>query len=231
MNLLWQWLAGPANWTGPDGAWARIVQHLAYSGLTLLIAAVIAVPLGLWIGHTGRGRLVVVNLANGMRSVPTLGLLFAAVLVVGPRLHGDAAFQVPAIFVLVILAIPPILAGAYSGVDAVPPDARDAARGMGMTPWQVLRRVEVPCALPLIFGGIRSAALQVIATAILAAYVGLGGLGYFLQLGLGSRDYGMMAGGAVLVALLALAVDLVMALVQRLVTSPGLTAGSHREAP
>ncbi|AXE37629.1 Choline transport system permease protein OpuBB [Acidipropionibacterium virtanenii] len=222
MNLLWEWLADPVNWAGPDGVWARVAEHLVYSGIALLIAAAIGVPLGLWIGHTGRGRVVTVNLVNGMRAVPTLGLLFAAVLVIGPRLHGDSAFQVPAVLVLVILAAPPILAGTYSGIDAVPADARDAARGMGMTPGQVLARVEVPCALPLIFSGVRSAALQVIATAILAAYVGLGGLGYFLQLGLGSRDYGMMAGGAVLVALLALAVDLLLAWAQRLTLSPGL---------
>lgn len=222
MNLLWEWLRDPANWAGPDGVWARVAEHLAYSGIALLIAAVIGIPLGLWIGHTGRGRAVTVNLVNGTRAVPTLGLLFAAVLVIGPRLHGDAAFQVPAILVLVILATPPILAGTYSGIDAVPADARDAARGMGMTPGQVLGRVEVPCALPLIFSGVRSAALQVIATAILAAYVGLGGLGYFLQLGQGSRDYGMMAGGAVLVALLALAVDLLLSGVQHLALSPGL---------
>ena len=112
MNLLWQWLADPANWQGSDGIPTRIVEHLAYAGVTLVIAALIGVPLGLWIGHTGRGRLVVVNLVNGMRSVPTLGLLFVAVLVLGPLLGGDIAFLVPAIIVLVILAVPPILAGA-----------------------------------------------------------------------------------------------------------------------
>ena len=104
MNLLWTWLADPAHWQGDDGIPVRIAEHLAYSGVTLLLAAAIGVPLGLWVGHTGRGRVLVVNLVNGMRSVPTLGLLFVAVLVVGPLLAGDVAFVVPAIFVLVVLA-------------------------------------------------------------------------------------------------------------------------------
>lgn len=223
MNLLWQWLADPANWQGSDGIPTRIVEHLAYAGVTLVIAALIGVPLGLWIGHTGRGRLVVVNLVNGMRSVPTLGLLFVAVLVLGPLLGGDIAFLVPAIIVLVILAVPPILAGAYAGVESVDLAARDAARGMGMRSSEILVKVEVPCALPLIFSGVRSAALQVIATATLAASVSLGGLGRFLIDGQAYRDYGQMAGGALLVAVLAMLVDLVFAAVQRAVVSEGLT--------
>ncbi len=224
MNLVWTWLGDPANWQGYDGIPTRIAEHLAYSAVTLLLAALIGIPLGLWIGHTGNGRVVVVNLVNGMRSVPTLGLLFVAVLVVGPLLAGDVAFLVPSIFVLVVLAVPPIMAGAYAGVEGVDPGARDAARGMGMRPAQVLVRVELPCALPLIFGGLRSAALQVVATATLAASVSLGGLGRFLIDGQAYRDYGQMAAGALLVAALAMAVDLVFAAVQRLVVSPGLGA-------
>jgi osmoprotectant transport system permease protein len=222
MNLLWEWLAQPAHWLGPDGIGWRIAEHLAYSAVTLVLAAAVGIPLGLWIGHTGRGRVLVVNLVNGLRSVPTLGLLFVAVLVVGPLLHGDIAFVVPAIFVLVVLAVPPILAGAYAGVEGVDPGARDAARGMGMGSLDVLLRVEVPCALPLLFSGLRSAALQVVATATLAASVSLGGLGRFLIDGQAYRDYGQMAGGAVLVAALAMLVDLGFAGVQRLVVSPGL---------
>jgi osmoprotectant transport system permease protein len=159
-----------------------------------------------------------------MRSVPTLGLLFVAVLVVGPLLAGDVAFLGPAIFVLVILAIPPILAGAYAGVEGVDPGVRDAARGMGMGELQVLTKVEIPVALPLIFSGLRSAALQVVATATIAASVSVGGLGRFLIDGQAYRDYGEMAAGALLVALLAVCVDLVFAAVQRLVVSPGLAA-------
>jgi osmoprotectant transport system permease protein len=223
MNLLWDWLSDPANWDGPYGIPIRVAEHLGYSAVTLVLAAMIGVPLGLWIGHTGRGRVLVVNLVNGMRSVPTLGLLFVAVLVVGPLLGGDIAFLVPSIFVLVVLAVPPILAGAYAGVEGVDPGARDAARGMGMRPAEVLVRVEVPCAMPLIFSGLRSAALQVVATATLAASVSLGGLGRFLIDGQAYRDYGQMAGGALLVAALAMLVDLVFAAVQRLVVSPGLS--------
>ena len=223
MNLLWIWLANPESWQGSSGIPARMLEHLGYSAATLLVAALVGIPLGLWIGHTGRGRVVVVNLVNGVRSVPTLGLLFVAVLVVGPMLPGDIAFVLPSIFVLVLLAVPPILAGAYAGVEGVDPGARDAARGMGMTPAEVLAKVEVPCALPLIFSGVRSAALQVVATATLAASVSLGGLGRFLIDGQAYRDYGQMAGGALLVAVLAMLVDLVFASVQRLIVSPGLS--------
>ncbi len=228
MGAMIEWLTDPANWVGSDGIWLRTLQHVQYSLVTLLIASIIAIPLGLWIGHTGKGRVLVVNLVNGMRSVPTLGLLFAAVLIVGPMIRGDLAFLAPSIFVLVVLAIPPVLAGAYSGVEEVDRAARDAAKGMGMTSRQVLRDVEIPCAMPLIFSGVRSAALQVIATATVAASVSIGGLGRFLIDGLAFRDYGMMAGGAVLVGVLALIIDFVFALVQRLAVSPGLRPGTSR---
>ncbi len=224
MNLLWDWLTDPANWQGSDGIPARIGEHLLYSAITLVLAALVAIPLGLWIGHTGKGRVLVVNVVNGMRSVPTLGLLFVAVLVAGPLLAGNVAFLAPAIFVLVVLAIPPILAGAYAGVESVDPAARDAARGMGMRPGQLLLGVEIPIALPLLFSGLRSSALQVVATATIAASVSVGGLGRFLIDGQAYRDYGQMAGGALLVAVLAVVVDLALALVQRLVVSPGLSA-------
>jgi osmoprotectant transport system permease protein len=155
--------------------------------------------------------------------VPSLGLLFAALMILGPRIDGDLAVLVPAELVLVVLAIPPILAGAYAGVEQVEPAARDAARGMGMRGSEILFQVEVPCALPLIASGLRSAALQVIATATLAATVGLGGLGRYLIDGLSVRDYTQMASGAVLVAALALVVDLLAAALQRVVVSPGVT--------
>lgn len=238
MNTLWAWLLDSAHWTGADGILSRVVEHLLYSLVTVAIAALIAIPLGLWIGHTGKGRVVAVNLVNGIRSLPTLGLLFIAVLVLGPRLRGDLAFLLPSILVLVVLAVPPILAGTYSGIDEVDPAARDAAKGMGMTPMQVLREVEVPCALPLIFSGLRSSMLQVIATATIAAAVSVGGLGRFLIDGQAVQDYGQMGGGAVLVAVLAVLVDLVLALAQRLLVSPGLsparsaqsTEATHRGA-
>jgi osmoprotectant transport system permease protein len=227
INRILAWMTDSANWQGSDGILRRLVEHLGYSLTAVLIAALIAIPLGLYIGHTGRGRFFVVNLAGAARAIPSLGLLFVAVLWLGPKFSGDIAFLAPAGLVLVVLAIPPILSGAYAGVEGVEPDIRDAARGMGMRGSEVLRHVEFPCALPLIMSGIRSATLQVIATATIAAVVGLGGLGRFLIDGLAVRDTPQTASGAVLVALLALAIDMVLALVQRFVVSRGLT-GRYR---
>lgn len=207
----------------------RTLEHLQYSLLALLGACLVAIPLGLYIGHTGRGRVAVVTIVNGARALPTLGLLFALVLWLGPHL-GSSGWTVPAMIVLVVLAIPPILAGTYAGVDEVDPVARDAAKGMGMRGAQVLREVEIPCALPLIFSGVRSALLQLVATATIAATVGLGGLGRFLIDGQALKDYPQMAGGAVLVAVLALVLDLLLALVQRYTVSRGLTRRYRGEA-
>lgn len=226
ISNLWAWLTSAENWAGSDGIAARLVEHLWISGLVVLIAAAIAIPLGLWVGHTGRGRWLVSG-TNAARAVPTLGLLFALALWVGPIIPGRAAFVVPSIIALVLLAIPPIVAGTYAGVEAVDPAARDAAAGVGMRPSQVLWQVEVPCALPLVLSGARAATLQVIATATIAAAVSLGGLGRYLIDGLAVRDYPQMAGGAVVVASLALAVDLGWALLTRYAVSPGLTGRSR----
>jgi osmoprotectant transport system permease protein len=223
INRILAWLADSAHWHGDDGILRRTAEHLGYSLTALLVAAVIAIPLGLYIGHTGRGRFLVVNAVGAARAIPSLGLLFLAVLWLGPKLNGDIAFLAPTGLVLVVLAIPPILSGAYAGVEGVDPAARDAAKGMGMRGPEVMRHVEFPCALPLILSGIRSAMLQVIATATIAAVVGLGGLGRFLIDGLAVRDTPQTASGAVLVAVLALIVDMVLALVQRSVVSRGLT--------
>ena len=223
INSVLAWLTDGAHWSGDDGITRRLVEHLGYSLTAVIIAALIAIPMGLYIGHTGRGRFLVVNVAGAARAIPSLGLLFLAVLWLGPKLSGDVAFLAPAGLVLVVLAIPPILSGAYAGVEGVDPDARDAAKGMGMRGTEVLRHVEFPCALPLIMSGIRSATLQVIATATIAAVVGLGGLGRFLIDGLAVRDTPQTASGAILVAGLALIVDMVLALVQRTVVSRGLT--------
>jgi len=223
INTIINWLSDPAHWSGSDGVPARLMEHVWYAFLALVIAAVIAIPIGLAIGHTGRGRFFVVNLAGAARAIPSLGLLYLMVLWLFPKLSGDNAFLVPSLIVLVVLAVPPLMAGAYAGVEGVDPAARDAAKGMGMTGTEVLRKVEVPCAMPLIFSGLRSAALQVIATATIAAVAGLGGLGRFLIDGQKVLDYPQMASGALLVALLALAVDLLLALIQRYAVSPGLT--------
>ena len=220
INDIIGWLTDPAN---RDDIVTRLLEHLQYVALATAFAAVLAIPAGMWVGHTGRGKFAVVNLSGFARAIPTLGLLFFIVLWLGPSLSGDIAFLLPSLLVLVVLAIPPILAGTYAGIDEVDPAARDAARGMGMRGWQVLFKVEVPCALPLIFSGLRSALLQVVATATIAATVGLGGLGRFLIDGLAVRDYPQMASGAVLVAALALVIDLIAAVVQRFAVSRGVT--------
>ena len=224
------WLTSSASWSGNDGILVRLLEHVGYTLLVLVIAALIAIPLGLWIGHTGRGRWMV-TAANALRAVPTLGLLFALTLVLLPLLPGDAAFLVPSVIVLVLLAVPAILSGTYAGVEAVSPAARDAARGIGMTGGQVLWKVELPIALPLLISGLRAAVLQVVATATVAAYVGLGGLGRFLIDGLATQDYASTAGGALLVAVLALVLDAPFALLERLVVSPGLTGRSRSLRP
>jgi osmoprotectant transport system permease protein len=219
---IWAWFTDPANWQGEDGIPNRTLQHLEYTAMAVLLAAVIAIPLGLWVGHTGRARWLV-SFANSVRAVPTLGLLLAATLWLGPLIRSDLAFTLPSILVLGLLAIPPLLAGTYAGIEAVPPSARDAALGVGMTSGQVLRQVEVPNGLPLFMSGLRSAVLQVVATATVAAFIGLGGLGRYLIDGIALGDYPQTAGGAILVAVLAVVLDAGFALAQRGVVSPGLS--------
>lgn len=202
----WDFIANPDNWSGDTGIGARILQHLWYSLLAVLLAAAIAVPIGLVIGHMRRGQIVIVSLVNALRSLPTLGLLTFLVLLLGLGV-------MPPILALVILGIPPLLAGTYAGIASVDRDVVDAARAVGMTETQVLARVEVPNALPLILGGFRNAALQVIATATVAAYVNLGGIGRYIFDGIALYKYDRVVVGAILVAVLALIVDGVLALV------------------
>ncbi|MGW5077018.1 ABC transporter permease [Rhodococcus sp. NPDC004095] len=199
------YIADPANWSGPTGIATRLAEHLAYSVLALVVSAVIAIPLGLLIGHLRRGEAVLVGAVNALRALPTLGVLTFLVLLLGLGL-------IPPILALVLLGVPAILAGTYAGVASVDPVVVDAAHAMGMTETRVLGQVEVPNALPLIVGGIRSATLQIIATATIAAYVNLGGLGRYIFDGLALRDYPRVVVGAILVAALALVVDGVLAL-------------------
>jgi osmoprotectant transport system permease protein len=223
INQIIDWLTDPAHWSGTEGILHRLVQHLEYSAISLVIAALIALPLGMYIGHTGKGTFLIAGIANSFRALPSLGLLTLIVLVMSGSLPFSIAYLLPTVIVLVLLAIPPILTNTYAGIQNVDAEARDAAYGMGMTGGQVLTQVETPCALPLIISGIRSAALQIIATATVAAYVSLGGLGRFVIDGLAQQDFPQMAAGAVLVAVLALLVDLVLIAVQRFVVSRGLT--------
>lgn len=212
------WIFDPAHYGGQDGLDTRALQHIGISLLVLAISSVIAIPLGYAIGHTGRGRTAVIAISGGVRALPTLGLLVVIGLIVGIGLTAP-------VIALVVLAVPSILAGAYSGFESVDRRTIDAARAVGMTEWQILFKVEVPLGLPLLIGGLRSASLQVIATATLADYVGAGGLGHFIFLGLKTNDYSQMLAGSVFVVLLALLSELVFGLLQRFVVPAGVTAG------
>lgn len=219
-------IVDPVNWAGPTGIGARVLQHLGITGLSVLIAAVVAVPLGLLIGHTGRGRSFVIAFTGAARALPTFGVLILFVLI-GIQ-FGLGLSLGPVVAVLVILAVPPLLAGAYSGVESVDRVTVDAARAQGMTEWQILTHVELRLALPLLVGGLRSATLQVVATATIAAYVAQGGLGRYLIEGLQVRDYPRTVVGAVLLAALALLLDAALGVVQRLVSPRGVSRGATR---
>ncbi|WP_374202933.1 ABC transporter permease [Saccharothrix sp. S26] len=231
------WLLDPANWSGGKSIPVRIGIHLLYCFGAVLGAALIAVPLGLFVGHTGRGGLVLVGGSNALRALPTLGLVTFLYLVVGGS-------TVSVLISLVVLAVPPILAGTYAGVQDVDRGVVDAARGMGMTGAQRLWQVEVPNAMPLLVGGLRNAMLQVVATASVAAFVGVETLGRPLLDGIRVLDYPQFVGGAILIALLAVVLDAVLAVVGRLVVPagvrlsartgkarPGSAASRRREVP
>lgn len=223
MNLFvdaWLWLIDPLNWQGDGSIPVRIGEHLFYVALAVLAAALIAIPVGWLIGHTGRGRELAVGISGAARALPTFGLLYLFVMLAGVRLAGPSA-----VLVLVLLAIPPILAGAYAGLEVIDRRTIDAARSMGMTEWQILWKVEVPLGLPLLIGGVRSATLQVVATATLAAYVNLGGLGLPIIQGIALRDYDRMLGAAILVILLALVFDALFAVLERFAVPRGVRAG------
>jgi osmoprotectant transport system permease protein len=211
------WLTDPANWTGPQGIGARLVFQLVFSLAVVVGATLIALPIGILIGHTGRGREPAVVVSGALRALPTLGLLTLLALWLG--LNVGAPY-----LALMVLAIPSVLAGAYSGIGGVDRATVDAARAMGMTELQIALRVELPLGLPTIIGGIRAAVLQVIATATLAAYIGAGGLGTYIFLGLKTSDFTVMLGASILIIALALALDGVFALVQRLVVPEGVRA-------
>jgi osmoprotectant transport system permease protein len=215
VNGVLAWLTDPAQWSGPDGIPVRTLQHLWYSLLATTIAAAIALPIGVYIGHTGRGALFAVNLTNLGRAIPSLGIIILMFTIFGFGI-------IPVLVTLFALAIPPIVTNSYIGVRSVDPDVRQAAEGMGMRGRQVLWQVELPMATPLIMAGVRTSAVQVVATATLAAFVGLGGLGRYLIDGLAQRDLAEVVGGAILVAVLSLLTELVLGRVQTLVVSKGL---------
>ena len=216
VNEVIAWLTNAAQWSGPDGIPVRTLQHIWYSLLATAIAAAIALPIGVFVGHTGRGGLLAVNTTNLGRAIPSLGIIILMFTLVGFGL-------VPVLVTLTALAIPPIVTNSYIGVRSVDPEVREAAEGMGMRGRQVLWRVELPVAMPLIMAGIRTSAVQVVATATLAAFVGLGGLGRYLIDGFSQRDLAEVVGGAILVAVLSLVTELALARVQTLVVSDGLS--------
>ncbi|WP_308467885.1 ABC transporter permease [Rathayibacter soli] len=228
MNFF-EWFFNPAQWTGSESIPLEVGLHLEYTGIALLIALVVAVPFGIYVGYTGRGEVIVAGLANSLRALPTVGLLILAVLILAPMFASDLAFTIPAIAVLVLLAIPPILTGTYGGIQSADPGAVSAARGMGYTKMQILWHVQLPCALPLMFSGIRGGLLQVVSTATVAAYVGLGGLGRYIIDGQAQGNYSEMLGGAVLIAVLAVVLELGFIGLTRLVVSPGLLRKTRRQ--
>jgi osmoprotectant transport system permease protein len=218
MGLLQQildWFTQAAHWSGPDGLPARLLEHIEYSLLSTVAAALIGLPIGMFIGHTGRGAFLAINLSGFGRALPTVGLVTLVFLIGGLSIW-------PVYIALVVLAVPAIVTNAYAGMAGVEPELRDAARGMGMTGWQRLWQVEVPVALPLILTGIRLAAVQVVATATIAAYVSFGGLGRYLFDGLAQRDLPQVLAGAIAVAVLAVATDLCLAALQRALLPRGL---------
>jgi osmoprotectant transport system permease protein len=160
------WLSNPENWAGRYGLWNLVAEHLTLTFLAIIVAAIIAVPLGVAIGHSGRGELFVMGLGSVSRAIPTMGLLFALVLVMGVQFR-----ELSVVLALCAIAFPPLIAGAYSGVTTIPAWIRDSATAQGMTAWQLVRHVELPLAAASIIGGFRIAYIQVVSTVVLAPLV------------------------------------------------------------
>ena len=217
-----RWFADPAHWQGPQGIPTRIFEHLELSALAVAVALLIAAPIALYLGHTGRGGFVAINVANIGRALPSLALL-AFGLVVAIALGLGLGFW-PTMFALIPLAIPPIMTNMYVAVREVDPDIVDAARGMGLSEGAILRQIEVPLGLPLMLAGIRTAAVNVVATATLGALVAGGALGRFIVDGLALREFDQLFAGAILVALLAIVTEITFAALERASRSPGMIA-------
>ena len=225
MNLLMDalgWLAEPTHWVGAASIPVRLLQHLGLTFGVVALAALIALPLGIMIGHTGRFRFLIVATSGAARAIPTLGVLTLAGLWFGIGLAAP-------VLALLVLAIPPMLTATYTGIDSADPRAVDAARAIGLKEWQIIRFVELPAARTLILGGLRSTTLQVLATATLAAYTADAGLGRYLYIGLKTRDYGQMIAGAILVVALALVLDGLWVLVSR--AASRRTGGGEEVSP
>jgi osmoprotectant transport system permease protein len=220
------WLNDPLNWTNPGGLLDRLQEHLLISLWAVLLGCVIGWPLGIWLGHRGRGGGAVITLSNLTLAIPTLALL--TILPLTPLGFG----QPPVVVALAVFAVPPLLANAYTGLRQIDPETREAARGMGLSGGQLLRQVELPLSVPYLAAGLRTAAVQVVATAALAAFVNGGGLGEIISAGFGigmsNGGGGQIVAGGIVVALLALLVEALLAGVQRLVTPAALRTDRRR---
>jgi osmoprotectant transport system permease protein len=215
LNYIQSFFSDGSHWHGYDGIPQRVWEHLQYSAAALAIAAAIGLPIGLITGHTGRGGNALAFVAAGARALPTFGLLVLMFVWLGLGI-------LPVMIPLVVLAVPPVLITTYEAVRNVDPSPVDAARGMGMAEGRILLQVEVPAALPLILSGLRSAAIQIVSTATIAAYVALGGVGRYIVDGLYQRNYEKVVGGATLTATLALLVLVLFWAVGRVAVSPGV---------
>jgi osmoprotectant transport system permease protein len=217
---VWDWFTDPDQWHGTFGIPHRLFEHVQLSSISVLVALAVAVPIGVALGHARRGGNAAVIVSNMGRAVPSFGVLVLMVQVLGIGAG-------PTFVALLLLAVPPMLTNAYVGVAEVDDDLRDAARGMGMTRWQMLWRVELPVASPLLMAGIRTATVTVIATASLAALVAWGGLGRFVVDGIAQGDDAQTFGGALLIGALAIAAELVLAFSERFVVPKPLRAGAR----
>ena len=226
-----EWITDPAVWSGPTGIPARLLEHLILSAVAVTLAALVALPVAMYIGHRRRFELAVVSVANLGRAIPSLGLIVLFVIAFGLQLDWPAAVRPSIVAAMVLLAIPPIVTNTYVGVQGVEPDLLESARGMGMRERDVLRRIELPLAAPLIVGGLRIAAVQVIATATLSAIAAGGGLGRFIVDGFAQGDREEIFGGALLVAILALAAEAGFSALERAVTPRTRSRGPRRPTP
>ncbi|HEY2175909.1 MAG TPA: ABC transporter permease [Mycobacteriales bacterium] len=207
---IWDWLSDGSNWSGSTGIPSRLAEHLVFSASSVAIACLIAIPLGLWLGHIGHGGTLAISISNIGRAIPTYALLVLLFVAVGVT---HRTFET--VLALVAFAVPPLLVNTYVGVREVDPEAREAAVGMGMSGRQVLRQVELPLAMPLIMDGLRIAVVTVVATTTVAALIGAGGLGRFVVDGFNNDDPGQYGGGAVIVGVLALLLESLFILLQR----------------
>jgi osmoprotectant transport system permease protein len=222
------WFTAAREWSGSDSIPVRLGEHLVLSVIPFIVAAVIGLPIAAWVGHTGRGGAIAINVTNFGRAIPSLAIMALAAMLLNRSLVDlglrREAGEITTMVAMAALAIPPIVTNTYVGISEVERDLVESARGMGMSGMQILRRVELPMALPVILAGMRTAAVQVVATATLGAVFGTGGLGRFIIDGIAQRNYPEVFAGAVIVATLSILTELAFAFIQRRLVSPGLAA-------